>query len=48
MGLRYDEAKDNAVLEYSEIVGPLHQMIAYKIRDSRKEPVELIRKRDED
>ena len=48
MGLRYDEDKDNGVLEYSENVGPLHQMIAYKIKDSRREPIEFVRRKDDE
>ena len=41
MSLRYD---GQGVLEYSEPSGPLHQAIAYKIRDDRTAPIEIIRR----
>jgi hypothetical protein len=44
MSLRYDESHKDAVLEYSEAVGALHQGISYKIKEDRKRPVEVIRR----
>lgn len=44
MSLRYNENAKGAILEYSEGVGAFHQGIAYKIKEDRKKPVEIIRR----